>query len=117
MRIDIDAARAARLEAEGEPHELVVGGKTYEIPPEAPWRFVHYLARNQIGPCMAAVVGEDGWVQMSKDVSHADVTELVDQLCNVWGLGDAGEADASGSSSPDGGSSSRPTSSGTTAST
>lgn len=117
MRIDIDAARAARLEAEGEPHELIIGGNTYEVPAEAPWRFVFHLARNQTPQCMAAAVGEDAWTEIAKVASIDDMSVIVDRLCDVWGLGDSGEQSASGGSSSDGGDSSRPTSTGTTTST
>lgn len=110
MRLDIDAARAARLEAEGEPHELVFAGETYTVPAEAPFRFVHYLARGQTGPCLASVFGEDGWTTIAKQASREDVAEIVDQLLAVWGMGDTGEQQASGDSSSDGGASSRPTS-------
>lgn len=117
MRIDIDAARAARLEAEGEPHELVFHGQSYTVPAEAHWKFVHYLNRGQIPSALAAGLGEDTWSAISEHATREDLRVVLDNLMDVWGIGNEGEANASGSSSPDGGSSSRPTSSGTTAST
>lgn len=117
MRIDIDAARAARLETEGEPHELVFHGQTFQVPAEAHWRFAHYLNRGQIPLALSAGLGEDTWLAIAEHATREDLAEVLDQLMKVWGIGDMGESDASGTSSSDGGDSSRPTSSGSTAST
>lgn len=116
MRIDLDAARAARMEAEGDPHELVAFGATYQVPAEAPWEFVYRLARGQTPQALEAVLG-DGWKAISSQASKNDVVELTDQLCSLWGLGTTGERQASGSTSSNDGNSSRPTSSGSTGST
>lgn len=117
MRIDIDAARAARLEAEGEPHELVIGGTTYEVPAEAPWMFVHWIVRGHVDRAMEAALGEESWHAIRQDVSKDDGVEIQHRLLELWGMGTPGEPQASSSSSSATGASSRPTSNGSTGST
>lgn len=117
MRIDIDAARAARLEAEDDTHEFVFGGQPYTVPAEAPWMFVHHIVRGQIPQALSCAFGEDAWETISKQASKNDVVEIQHRLFDVWGMGTPGESPASSSSSPDGGASSRPISNGSTGST
>jgi hypothetical protein len=116
MKIDLDALKRARIEAEEEPHELVFGGKTFTLPPvrEVPVEFLEALDD--------AGKSTDGGILKVKDLgklrnimrpvlngqadeffacmpSAADYAAAIQGLSDLYIGGAPGEAEASGSSS------------------
>lgn len=115
MRIDLDAAKAARMEAAGEPHIFVFGGKEFELPHELPVRF-GYLIIDDVEEAMRCVLDGQADEFWALEPSNQDISELLMQFRAVYGIG-PGESSASAGSSTNGGSRSRPTSPAATRST
>lgn len=84
--INLDDARAARLESDGEPHDVVFNGTKYEAPAEAPWKFVEWIARGSFPRALAVAVGDEAWDDLEANASRNDVNHLIDALIDVWGL-------------------------------
>jgi hypothetical protein len=111
---DLDAAKAARLEARGEPRLFLFGGQKFELPPELPAEFAYLL--DDAKEALQYLLGDqfdDFWAQRP---SAQDLIDLVGWISKTYGS-DPGESTASGSSSAAGGRRSRPTSRATTRST
>jgi hypothetical protein len=121
MRLDLDAARAARAakaEAEGEAHVLVLGGQEFELPTEMPLDFVLAAAEGDVAGSLRVLLGEEEYENLrAKGLSVSDLNELIGGLAEVYGLEDVGEALASGDFFSKNGKPSRPTSKRSTAST
>lgn len=84
--INLDDARAARLESEAGPHDVVFNGATYEVPAEAPFQFVEWFARGQVEKAMPAALGDEAWKDLRTNGSRDDVDHLIDALLTLWGL-------------------------------
>ena len=119
-RIDLNAARAARAEARGEPVTVELGDDVYELPAEMPASVIGCIARAQAGDpsgmleAMAALVG-DGFDEMvtKHRLSLDDLMVLLDGASEQYGM-TTPESSASPASSPATSTPSRPTSSATT---
>lgn len=111
---DLDAAKAARLEARGEPRWFIFGGQKFELPPELPAEFAYLLddAKEALRFLLAEQF-DDFW---SHRPSAQDLVDLVAWISKTY-RADPGESSASGPSSNNGGTRSRPTSRATTRST
>jgi hypothetical protein len=111
---DLDAARAARLEARGEPRLFLFGGQKFELPPELPAEFAYLLddAKEALRFLLDGQF-DDFWAQRP---SAQDLIDLVAWITKTYRAA-LGESTASGSSSTPGGGPSRPTSPATTRST
>lgn len=92
--IDLDAARAARREAQGEAPTVVFGGETFVLPPELPYTALEALrgmADTETAPgamvdLTRALLG-DGYERFTAlDPSMEDVTELVGGAMNEYGV-------------------------------
>lgn len=112
-RIDLNAKRAARSEAENEPHEVVLGfddqgvEQVFRLRPRLPLEFSALLARGQADEAMKLVlVDPDDWKRMRTAVPDDDDLYDIARLYDI----DLGESAASTRSSANGGRSSRPTS-------
>lgn len=117
-RLDLDAARAARAEAEGEPHVVVLDGQEFTMPPEMPAQFALHVMEGNIFKGLEALFGPDQYAVFSKIVySIDDLLELADGVANLYGFENVGEALASRRSSRNSGKPSRPTSKRSTVST
>lgn len=121
MEIDLDAIRAARLEASGhEQHTIKFKGKTFHLAEELPWDLAEGLALDdgpQIADGVKQLLGKE-WKDFRKlGPSTADVVDLAVQASAKFGVKDLGESEASSGSSTDSSEPSRPTSTGTTTST
>lgn len=119
---DLDALRAARAEAQGEPPTVTLHGDTYVLPVEMPWSVVEALATDGAKEFLRAVkdlLGEDGYERaLGTGATREDFGALV--MMAAGELYEAGDPEASGSSvssSSNGSSPSKPTSGGTTEST
>lgn len=106
MRIDLDAARAARAEARGSQAETSVvafGGEDFELPIECPWTFVEHLNAEQNRAAVADLFGDEAAERFfSHGPSVADLTEFVQGVAVAYGLGTPGNSPASRRSSSNG---------------
>lgn len=116
--IDLDAARAARAEAQGEENTVLLGGDTFTLPLELPIELGDFLVSGRVGAFIEALLGEEQW---TKFASHKptlnDLKVLAEQLAPLYGFESPGESPASVASLPSNGSHSRPTSRASTGST
>jgi hypothetical protein len=110
---DLDVARAARLEARGEPRWFIFGGDKFEIPPELPAEFAYLLDDPKEALRFLLVDDFDRFWKLRP--SGQDLIALVGWLTKTYGA--PGESSASAGSSATGGRRSRPTSPATTKST
>lgn len=96
---DLDAARAARLEAKGEPRLFVFGGRKFELPPELPAEFAYLLddAKEALRYLLSDGF-DDFWAQRP---SREDLTDLVGWITKTYGTSQ-GESPASDGSSTNG---------------
>lgn len=116
-RLDLDAARAARAaksEAKGNDHVIVLGGEEYTIPPEMPADFALLCMEGNIRGGLRALL--DGQFESFSEQRYSieDLLELVDGVADLYGFESLGEALASRNSSSNTGKRSRPTSKPTT---
>jgi hypothetical protein len=119
-RIDLNATRAARTEAQNQPHEVVLGfdasgaEQVFKLRPRMPLEFPSLLARGLFDEAVKLIlVDPQDWERMRAAVPEED--DLM-AIADLYAL-DLGESSASPPSSSNGGRSSRPTSSGSTVST
>lgn len=81
-RLDLDARRA---EAQAEPHEVVLGGVTYELPAEFPVVAGEYLANADMTSAVALLFGKDNVAAVLPVLTAEDVNAIVDQLYDFGG--------------------------------
>jgi hypothetical protein len=119
-RLDLNATRAARSEAENAPHEVVLGydasgaEQVFLVRPRMPLEFPAMLARGMFDDAIKLIlVDPSDWERMRAAIPEEDDLMAMADLYAV----DLGESPASAPSSMNGGRSSRPTSSGSTGST
>lgn len=119
-RLDLNAKRAERSEAENEPHEVVLGfdaagqEQVFRLRPRMPLEFPALLAKGKADEAMELIlVDPSDWRRMRKAIPEDD--DLYD-IARLYDL-DLGEPSASTSSSNNGGPSSRLTSNTSTDST
>lgn len=112
---DLEARRVARSEkrVDGDFHEVTFAGRVWPFPVEMPLTFIESLLRGRVATAMKYLLGEDPGAQFLEQVNptREDLEELAVELYGI----NMGEARASTDSSTSTGSSSRPTSNGTTA--
>lgn len=111
--LDLDARRA---EANDEPHQLTLGGETYELPARVPLAFVEELSNNRFYEAIALLFGADNAEPVFALLSAEDLDVIAKDLYDMGGDG-VGKASASSSSSNRAGRRSKRTSNGSTAST
>lgn len=115
--IDLDAARAARAaesENKGKPHELKLGGQSFSIPPEMPFKAAEAIGRGNIDQFFELLLNGQHEEFAEQDLSLDDLVELTDSLMDVYGMESLGESLASRTSALSTGKPSRPTSKRTT---
>jgi hypothetical protein len=125
LNIDLDAAKAARLEKSGEEHTLTFGGETFTLPQELPVPFGEALGRvvtvidpktkeerQMLSPDVIAATKAllDGQAErfLALKPSYSDIAELVNRVSGDLGGRTLGESPASRSSSKSTTKSSRP---------
>ncbi len=97
-RIDLDAARA---EAAGETHEVVLGGEAFTVPPVEDWPLdaVDRLQSGQFAQALESVL--DG--QWERFAAHRptlrDLRTITEGIVSAQGLGDTGKPSRSSGSS------------------
>lgn len=91
--IDLDAARAARAEAEQEAPVIRFGGKDFTLPVELPWAVVEAASSqdtNSIIGSVKSLLGEQ-WSEFDKlGVSVEDMKTLIESIAGVYAT-DQGE--------------------------
>lgn len=86
---DLDAARAARREAVGEPFPFTFGGENFTLPPSKEWPLeaTDFLADGHIGPAMKVLLGDRQWATFSAlGATVGDLKDLFSALSNWTGL-------------------------------
>ena len=120
-RLDLNAKRAARSEAENRPHEVVLGfdasgaEQVFLFQPRLHLETTSLLLAGRGDEVLKLnLVNPDDWERLRKAVP--DESDLLDILNELYAA-DVGESPASARSSKNGGQNSRPTSKGSTRST
>lgn len=116
--IDLDAARAARAEARGEPHHLKLGGDKFELPGELPWDYFDILDTGDMKAALKMLLNGTFERFWGHDPTTDDMQLLATSVPALYGFGKGHpESSASGGSSAPTGKPSRPTSPAGTTST
>lgn len=85
---DLDAARAARREAVGEPFPFTFGGDNFSLPPSREWPIeaTDLIAEGQIGRAMKVLLA-DQWLTFSAlGATVGDLRDLFSALSSWTGL-------------------------------
>lgn len=119
-RLDLNARRAARSEAENEPHEVALGfdvdgaERMYRFVPRLPLEFTDLVSAGRLGEAMQLLlVDQADWEQLRKDVPDDDDLAAIAELYAV----NIPQSVGSAPSSMNGSRASKPTSRRTTGST
>lgn len=114
MKIDLDAARAARREASGEPAPTIFfSEKEFTLPLEIPFEVAERMGKmgaaaesnnnlevaDGFRDVLRLLLGEQFDEFMSFRPSAQDLMALVDGVVKAYGFADAGESQASATSS------------------
>jgi hypothetical protein len=103
-KLNLDARRAARSEAENEPHEVVLGGHTFLLKPRMPIDYMDLLIANQLSAALRILlVDPSQWDMFRMGEPDNEDLEAITELYSV----SPPESDGSASSSTNGGSSSK----------
>lgn len=111
--VDLDARRAARAEAQGEPPEVVLGGERFTLPVRLPLEALDLMADGQFRAAFRLLLADEDAV--SRFFAHRPDDADLEDLMSVYG--EPGNSSASAPSVPSIGTRSRPTSPRRTAST
>jgi hypothetical protein len=98
MRIDLDAAKAARREARGEGPTVVFGAKEFTLDAEVPFEVTEHLAEGRITQAVNLLLGEAHEDFMASKPSVEDLMTLFEQLTTAYGLESLGNGQASAES-------------------
>lgn len=100
--IDLDAARAARAAAQGEPAALVWAGETYPLPPELPALFLSAIVEDRFEEAFAALFPDGSFdvAGFMASATYEDLVEFSQGIGAIYGIdGGLGKSRASGASS------------------
>jgi hypothetical protein len=95
--IDLDAAAAARAEAQGEPVTLIFRESEFTLPVEMPADFALHAQAERLRESVSALIGEKAEEFFALRPSIEDITELVNAAARIYGVS-PGEAAASAGS-------------------
>jgi hypothetical protein len=87
--IDLDAMRAARLEASGSSISVKWGGNTYQVPPTAEWPLdvIALIEKNDFTEAMKQLFSPDDWDKISVSrPSLGDMRDLFNALAKISGF-------------------------------
>ena len=101
MTFDLDAARAQRREAAGDPSEFVFGGDTFTVPPSSEWPISvrDSLTGGDVVAAMKEILGEQWETFSGHGPTIGDVTALLDWVAGENGMGSSGKSSDSSDSS------------------
>lgn len=113
-KVNLDAVRAARSEAQQEPHEVEFGGETFLFTPEMPLEFAELLANARLSSAVRVLLvnGAD----LDRFLALKPLVSDMEAIASLYGMGSLGESTASAESSKNTSNGSRPTSSASTVS-
>lgn len=115
-QINLDEARASR--AVREDLVVVFNGEEYIAPGDAPAKFAIAFTKGDLEGGLAALFGNEPAARMvDAGLTVGDLEALAGELSSYYGVGDAGNSQASGRSLSRTSTPSRPTSPGSTGST
>ena len=121
--LDLDARRAARAEATGEPHEVTLGGEVFRFRPRIPLEALDLMAEGKFRPAFRLMLFDDRdgkkvkVTALDRFFSHVpDDADLEDIVEGLYGQA-PGEFSASPASSANGGRPQRPIGKATTTAT
>ena len=123
VSLDLDAKRAARSEAQNEPHAVVFGGEEFTFPAWMPLGFLDYLDAGKMRAAFALLFGEDdeadppGGEVTARFFSHRPDNGDLREISRALYSTSLGEPSASPDSSANGGRPSKPTGKRTTTGT
>ncbi|MEO6629216.1 MAG: hypothetical protein ABIP03_11690 [Aquihabitans sp.] len=75
--LDLDARRA---ESKGEPHEVTVGGVSYELPPTLPMYVAECLSKGAVLEACVTLVGEAAAPGLARELDVNEVTAILEEL-------------------------------------
>lgn len=85
--IDLDAARAARAEAAGEPPILTLGGRDIELPVELPAAFLDHIANERLTEALKTIMTPEELEHVfAQNLSVEDLVEFSDGIGEAYGL-------------------------------
>lgn len=106
MKIDLDAARAARREASGEAPVIVFGGKEFTLPVELPLEAAEVINKitssangTEISDVFKVLLGDRYQEFRELGPSVPDVLAFFDEIAPAYGVKSLGESQASAGSS------------------
>lgn len=99
MRIDLDAAKAARREARGEGPTVVFNGREFTLQAEIPWEVTELFSDGKVNEAVRLLLGDAHEEFMAAKPSVEDMRILLEELTKANGLDDLGESSASAASS------------------
>ena len=118
MELDLDKARAARLETKGEGHSFIFGGVEFTLPPEIPYGAAEAMESGNFRAALGMVLNGTAEKFFELGPSTDDVEALVTGMADMYAPGSSvGESSASSPSSTKGSTKPRRPSSANTAST
>lgn len=92
--IDLDAARLARAEAQGEAPVIKFAGKEWQLPLELPWEIAEAAASGDATAALrgiATLLG-DRWEEFkSHQPTLADIVVITQHVGELYGAGDQGK--------------------------
>jgi hypothetical protein len=98
VTLDLDAARAARLEAKSAGPAVTFGGRTFTLPPEVSYEVVAQVGAlergdlDALGAMMRALLGDCYGDFMAGHPSIEDMEALVEGVLTGYGLGETSAA-------------------------
>jgi hypothetical protein len=117
MELDLDKARAARMEAKGEGHTFVFGEVQFALPAELPYAAVEAIEAGNFRSAMGFILNGTTEKFFALNPSTQDIEALVTGMIDMYVPGSSlGESSASSPSLPTGGKKSRQASSANTTS-
>ncbi len=86
--IDLNAARKARADKAGEPHEVKLGDDKFTIPRTADWpaEAMEVLAQGQVWSAARLIVGDDFDRFAAQGITLGDVTVLFEGVTEAEGI-------------------------------
>jgi len=99
LKIDLDAARAARNGKDGEPHSLYFNGQELVLPARMPIGVAIAASKGDVEGLLVSLLGEDGFKTfMAGQPDDGDLQVLAEGVQAAYGVS-VGEAPASANSS------------------
>ena len=96
---DLDAKKAARSEAQKEPHEIILGGETFELPPRIPLESIELMATAEFREAFRVLLGDEDTAR--RFFAHRPDDGDLEEIMGLYGTGP--ESSASPGSSLNGG--------------